>query len=316
MSPTTRRGLTLTGAMAQHARNKSAPGLILPRVKDHMLKNFGFDAGRDPTVVHPSEMAKSDWCLLGTYRRIVSGAWPPDPGKFDFVRENIFATGNDIHAKWQGRMIDAGFQVWGDWRCRVCDEVVRNDWRPDPVLGGSPRGCGYGGGHQWVYEEVTLNARRELLVAGHADCGFDNSLVEIKSIGLGTLRIDAPDLLARYQEGKHTDLTGLWKAVTRPLKSHLIQGDIYLHLAHVLGLPFTQMVYLYEFKPNQMTKEFTIKYDRERSMQWIAKAERVKYAVEHGIPPACIKGTGCKQCNAFPQPRRRTVAGTRPDITA
>ena len=96
--------LKLTGIMAEHAKNKAAPGIILPKVKDHMLKAFGWDADRDPTVIHPSELAKADWCPLATYRRIVSGAWPPDPGKFDFVRENIFATGNDIHAKWQDRM--------------------------------------------------------------------------------------------------------------------------------------------------------------------------------------------------------------------
>ena len=103
----------------------------------------------------------------------------------------------------------------------------------------------------------------------------------------------------------------VWRAITKPLRSHLVQGDVYLHLANVIGLPFDQIVYLYEFKANQMTKEFTVKYDRARSMRHIAKAEQVKYAVENGIPPECIKGSGCKQCNAFPQPRRRTVAGTR-----
>lgn len=303
--------ITLSGVMAQHARNTVDPGLILPRVKDYMLKQYGWDSDRDPTVIHPSEMAKKEWCLRATYLRIISGAWPPDKEKFDFVRENIFATGNDIHTKWQGRMIEAGLSVWGDWKCSLCDEVVRADREPDSVLGGSPAGCMFGGGHRWEYREVTLNARRELLMAGHADAGLvdDSSLVEIKSIGLGTVRIDAPDLLKANQEGKHTNLTGLWRSISRPLKSHMIQGDIYLHLAHVLGLPFYQIVYLYEFKPNQMTKEFTIKYNPERSMKLIAKAEQVKYAVEQRIPPACIKPGACKQCNAFP--RRRTVAGTR-----
>ena len=111
-----------------------------------------------------------------------------------------------------------------------------------------------------MYEEVTLDAKRELLIAGHADCGFDDTLVEIKSIGLGTIRMDAPDLLARYHEGKADRPDRALAGHHRPLKSHLVQGDIYLHLAHVLGLPFTQIVYLYEFKANQLTKEFTIKY--------------------------------------------------------
>ena len=133
------------------------------------------------------------------------------------------------------------------------------------------------------------------------------------SIGLGTLRMDAPDLLERYTHGKATDLTGLWRAVTRPLRSHLAQGDTYLHLAHVLGLPFTQIVYLYEFKANQQCKEFTVKYDAGRSMKLVAKTQAVKYAVDNGMAPECINPGTCKQCKAYPS-KRRTVAG-RPDVS-
>ena len=181
-----------------------------------------------------------------------------------------------------------------------------------PFTGDGPMRC-QASAHIWEYDEVTLNAKRELLIAGHADAGFDDTLVEIKSIGLGSIRMDAPELLARYQDGKMTDLTGLWKALSKPLVSHLRQGDVYLHLAHVLGLPFTRIVYLYEFKANQLTKEFTISYDAGRSMKLVAKAEEVKYAIESGIAPKCIRGHGCKQCDVFP--RRRTVAGTRADLT-
>ena len=311
------RNLKLSGVMEQHARNMSAPGIILPKVKDHMLKQYGYDADRDPTVVHPSEIVKADWCPRATYLRITSGTWPPEKEKFDFVRENIFAAGNDIHQKWQDRMIDAGLPVWGDWECRICDEWVRNSVKPDPAgysmqYGDGPialvadHECLMETGHCWVYKEVTLNARKELLIAGHADGAFDDTLVEIKSLGLGTIRMDAPDLLARHTQGKHTDLTGLWRDITRPLRSHLRQGDVYLHLAHVLGLPFTQIVYLYEFKANQLTKEFTVKYDAGRSMLLVAKAQEIKYAVDHGIPPACIKPGQCKECKLFPQ-KRRTV---------
>lgn len=299
-----RSSLKLSDVMAQHAKNKAAPGIILPRVKDHMLKQYGYDADRDPTVIHPSEMAKDDWCARATYLRIVSGEWPGQKEKFDFVRENIFATGNDIHTKWQDRIIDAGFAVWGDWECRTCGAAIDDMLKPDPHDWGICEAACLG--HDWEYREVTLDAKRELLIAGHADAGFDDTLVEIKSIGLGTIRMDAPDLLARHTQGKHTDLTGLWRDITRPLRSHLRQGDVYLHLAHVLGLPFTQIVYLYEFKANQLTKEFTVKYDAGRSMVLVAKAQEIKYAVDHGIPPACIKPGQCKECKLFPQ-KRRTV---------
>jgi hypothetical protein len=293
--------------MAEHARNKAVPGLILPKVKDHLLKSFGPDESRDPTVIHPSEMAKAEWCLRATYTRIMSGSWPPDKEKFNYVRENIFATGNDIHEKWQTRMIAAGFEVWGDWECLICEARIHGSLHPGTD---TPCFARIDGPHIWKYDEVTLDAKRELLITGHADVGvIDDFLVEIKSVGLGTIRIDAPDLLKAHQEGKHTDLTGLWRAIRRPLKSHLIQGDVYLHLAHVLGLPFSRIVYLYEFKPNQMTKEFVIEYSPERSGKLIAKADIVRYAVESGVAPPCIKPGSCKQCDAFKQ--RRTVAGTR-----
>ena len=110
--------------MEQHARNMSAPGIILPKVKDHMLKQYGYDADRDPTVIHPSEIVKADWCPRATYLRIISGKWPDEKEKFDFVRENIFATGNDIHSKWQTRMIDAGFRSGATGSAGSCDEWV------------------------------------------------------------------------------------------------------------------------------------------------------------------------------------------------
>lgn len=302
--------ITLSGVMAEHARNTAHPGIVLPRVKDYLLKEFRPDDTRDATVIHPSEMAKDGWCLLGTYRRILAGRWPPE--KFDFVRENIFEEGNDIHAKWQGRMREAGFPLWGDWVCRICERRIRGQLEPGPWDYDT---CDNEGeiAHDWVYDEAHLLGRDALLITGHADAAFDTSLVEIKSVGIGTVRKDAPDLLKKFQDGKLTDMTGLWNAIRRPFVSHLRQGDIYLHLAHVLGLPYTQIVYLYECKWHQMAKEFVLKYDPERSMKLIAKAQAVKYAVDNGIPPACIKGSGCKQCNAF-QTTRRTVAGTRADL--
>lgn len=297
--------IKLSGVMAEHARNKAAPGLIIPRVKDHMLKTFGPDLERDTSVIHPSELAKADWCPLATYYHITLGVWPEE--KFDYVRENIFDTGYDIQDKWLARMRAAGFPLWGDWRCIVCNWRVTGLEPPDETSEGHD--------HIWKYAEVHMDAVSQMMMFGHSDAAFDNSLVEFKSVGVGTIRIDAPDLLMRHTEGKHINLTGLWRDVTRPLKSHLIQGDIYLHLAHILGLPFTQIVFLYEFKANQLTKEFTIQYSPSRVKPLVAKAAAVKYAVEQGIPPKCIKMVGCKQCNAYPQPRRRTVAGTRADFS-
>jgi hypothetical protein len=307
---TTRSKLTLTGVMAEHARNKVAPGILLPPIHDHLLKTFSPQDGRDPTVIHPSEMAKADWCLLGTYRRIKAGVWPEE--RFDRVRENIFEEGTTIHEKWQAR-IRAVFPLWGNWKCYRC-KVVYTGLEPSPEFEWAGDCISTLDWHDWRYDEVHLDARATPLgIYGHADAGFDNTLVEIKSVGIGTVRKDAPDLLKKYQDGKLTDLQGLWNAIRRPLGSHLIQGDIYLGVARELGLPFTQIVYLYECKWHQMSREFTIQYNEERSEKLLAKARAVMYALESGIPPECIKKTGCKQCEAFPTVRR-TVARTRDDI--
>ena len=98
-------------------------GLILPKIEDHLLRTYGWDSDRDPTVVHPSELAHDDLCLLAVYRRITLGQWPPEKEDFDFVRENIFAEGNVKHELWQNRMRAAGFPLWGDWSCRICESI-------------------------------------------------------------------------------------------------------------------------------------------------------------------------------------------------
>lgn len=301
---TTTRRVKPTGRMAEHAKNKATPGVILPVVKERLLKDFGPDTDRDPTVIHPSEMCKPDWCLRSTYERIVAGKWP-DGEKFDFVRENIFDEGNDIHTKWQNRLRKS-FPLWGNWRCLICKEVARNMLEPERQFGPV---CESAFGHIWEYDEVSMIDRATTLIGGHSDGAFDDYLVEIKSIGLGTLRIEAPSLLGRYQDGRNTDLTGLWRGVERPLQGHLRQGDVYLSLAHILGLPFTKIIYLYEFKANQMTKEFTVTYDEERAAPLIAKALRVKYAVDGDKPPPdCHTPGGCKDCKAYaPAKKRRTV---------
>lgn len=298
---TTTRRVKPTGRMAEHAKNKATPGVILPVVKERLLKDFGPDTDRDPTVIHPSEMCKPDWCPRATYERIIAGKWPDDE-KFDFVRENIFDEGNDIHTKWQNRLRKS-FPLWGNWRCLACDNVLHDQLDP---AGTRCREC-----HMdcWRYDEVSMIDRATTLIGGHSDGAFDDYLVEIKSIGLGTLRIEAPSLLARFQDGRNIDLTGLWRGVERPLQGHVRQGDVYLSLANILGLPFTKMIYLYEFKPNQMTKEFTVTYDDERAAPLIAKALTVKYAVDGSKPPPeCTTPGGCKQCKPYePVKKRRTV---------
>lgn len=278
-----------SGKLGEYLSNKASAGVVVPLVKNHLLSKHGLDNTRAWDIIHPSEMAKSDWCHRATYLRIVSGK-PPAVSAFDFGMENIFAEGNSIHAKWQKWLEETG-RLWGDWECRVCGDT----WK-----GTTPKAFADECFHIWKYMEIPLGlASGEHLIRGHADGAVDNTLIEFKSVGMGTLRIDAPDILARFQNGSSTDLQGLWRAIERPLKTHLRQGDIYLWLAEQDGLPFDKISYVYEFKANQQVKEFVIKLDKKRIEPLLDKADQIYAAVRKGAqPPDCAFG-GCKQCSYF-----------------
>jgi hypothetical protein len=277
------------GPLGQHLRNKAQPGIVIPVVKDYLLRAYAPDAARRTDIIHPSEMAKPDWCPRSTFDRI-TGTRLPELEPFDFVRTSIFAEGNQIHNKWQGWLRGADM-LWGDWRCRLCNEVISGVTHPNMAETSS---CGSGFVHWWEYDEIPLHDD-EYMIAGHADGAMNSTLLEFKSVGLGTIRIDAPELLKQHQQGQLTDLNGLFKSITRPLKSHLKQGDIYLWLARRMGLPFDTMTYVYEFKANQMAKEFTIKYSEERVQPMLDIAGQIAYCVREGKPFPRCEGE-CRYC--------------------
>jgi len=51
------------------------------------------------------------------------------------------------------------------------------------------------------------------------------SLIEIKSVGTGTVRISAPDIYAANTEGAMIDLQGLWKDIKSLSQSILIKDN-------------------------------------------------------------------------------------------
>lgn len=308
----------VTGKLGESLRNEAQPGIVIPLVKNMLLAKHGPDSTRRTDVIHPSEMAKPNWCARATWLRITGQLTPPVE-KFDFFQQNIFGEGNTIHAKWQGWLADTG-QLWGDWECQLChcvyegtsaspptrDLVESGDWEPGTAWY-CPLGYGEPLAHMWEYKEVSMQYG---LVNGHSDGALLEStcLLEIKSVGLGSIRIDAPEFLSRYQDHGKTDLTGLWNGLERPLKSHLKQGDVYLWLANKLGLPFDKIVYLYEFKANQLVKEFTISYNEERVQPLIDKVNLIEAAMANNTAVPCsISQQGCDQCRAVKPRKVRNV---------
>jgi hypothetical protein len=151
-----------------------------------------------------------------------------------------------------------------------------------------------------VYKEVPL-VYDELRIAGHADGWIkgigEDCLIEIKSIGVGTIRIEAPDLIAKADG----DLQAAWRSIRRPFSTHVMQGQIYLELMRRLGHEVKEIVFLYELKADQDYKEFVIKADFELVESKFLKAKRVCEAVEAGTPLECSNNgsLGCKQCQQF-----------------
>jgi CRISPR/Cas system-associated exonuclease Cas4 (RecB family) len=256
-------------------------------VERHLLSRPPGD--RDYTVLHPSEMIKRSWCHRAAYF-LLQGH--PRIGERPNLRlQSIFDEGHAIHAKWQKWFQEMGV-LHGQFECLVCDKVT---W------GTSPKACEHCDApeHKLVYAEVTMRDDK-LRIKGHTDGWIkgvgDDTLIEIKSIGPGTIRNESPDL---FRES--SDFMAAWKNVRRPFNSHLLQGQMYLELMKRMGHEVNEIVFLYELKADQDYKEFVIQADYELVRHVFENAEKVNKAVEKEQAPLCnnnIAGT-CSQCEGY-----------------
>ncbi len=115
--------------------------------------------------------------------------------------------------------------------------------------------------------------------------------------------MEMPALLAQYDN----DIEVAWKNIRQPLRIHQLQGQVYLHLAHLMveeGLLESapkEIVFIYELKANQEYKEFVVKYNAEFTADIFDKALDVAWAVENNREPLCNidSENGCKRCAPF-----------------
>src|ERR1039458_5800422 len=155
---------------------------------------------------------------------------------------------------------------------------------------------------------------------------MDDFMVEIKSVGTGTLRMESPKLLNRYafQHDGRTfyDFDRLWREIRRPFPGHVRQAQVYLWMALQMGLPYRKVVFIYEHKGHQQVKEFTVTLSDRLLEPILNGIIAVREAVESGEAPECPQG-GCRYCDKSgeakagdrdgrgEQPRRRTTRRTR-----
>jgi hypothetical protein len=261
---------------------KAKPTRLLGDIERHLLKRPVGD--RDYTVLHPSDMIKRDWCkrssyfLLRGHERIAE--------RPNLKLQSIFDEGHAIHAKWQSWFQEMGV-LHGKFKCVSCHEIT---W------GTSPSECGKCGWKTLEYAEVTL-VDKDLRIAGHTDGWIkgigDDCLIEIKSIGPGTIRAEAPELMMDADG----DFMKAWNSVRKPFGPHVLQGQIYLELMKRMGNPVDEIVFLYELKADQSYKEFTVKADYSLVEHVFDGAKSVVDAVAAGVVPDCsnIPGSICKQ---------------------
>lgn len=267
---------------------KAKPSRLIGDLERYLMARPVGD--RSTTVLHPSEIIKKDWCkraswfLLNGHTKIAEK--PP------LRLQSIFDTGHAAHAKWQFWFQDMGI-LHGKFKCWVCDGIT---W------GTSPEACEHcgAGKSKLVYDEVTL-IDNELRIAGHTDGWIKDevgdALIEIKTIGPGTIRAEAPDLM----QAANGDFMKAWGNIRRPFGPHVLQGQVYLELMRRMGNPVKEIVFLYELKADQSFKEFKVQADYELVEHVFDGAKTVIEAVEKGIVPVCSNnwaGT-CKQCDPY-----------------
>jgi len=268
------------------------PSRLLGDVQRFVLES-GSSSERPTDVLHPSEIAHDDWCRRAAYCQL-AGLKPSGLTKpLHWRMAMIFDEGKEIHQLWQNRIWAIG-RLTGQFLCLKCGHF----WWDT-----APNHCFQCSAAQalLVYREVPL-FNRGLHIAGHAD-GFDRdeAVIEIKSVGLGTLRFEAPQLLKQHtyrlningREREFIDYDGLWDAIRRPFPSHIRQA----HLYSFLGAPEDE-IFLYQCKWNQKVKEFVVRYREERIADLLDDVRLIKRALEEHKPPSCRHG-GCPECELY-----------------
>lgn len=286
----------LTKALAATYRDKDK---LTQQVARHLVRQLEV-TDRRSDVIHPSEVSHEGWCPRATYYRISGVPAAPEPRKLAF--EMAFETGHDAHRKWQHWFWDMGL-LKGVFHCNNCDLY----WWDQ-----SPTACirCETGKELLRYAEVPVSSP-EYLLYGNADGDVvktdgTSTLIEVKTIGTGTIRIEAPQLQKRYtythtdDEGKvHTgvDWYALWQGIRRPFPSHLRQGMIYCFC-----YDRKEIVYIYD--PKFITaypKEFEIKLRMDLIQDVLDECIKVKNGLEKQRAPkrpmwAGEAVTACKHC--------------------
>ena len=200
--------------------------------------------------------------------------------------QSIFDEGHFIHEKWQRWFQEMG-TLYGKWYCLDCDEYF---WGGADCHDGPLEYC-----------EVPL-FYEPLRIYGHADGWLvnlgDPLMLEIKSIGIGTIRYEANELIGIH----NGDMEKIWADIKAPFMKHIQQVQIYMKLAELLGFENApqEAVIIYENKATQDAKEFVVpKSDFSIAEKFEAAAMIIEAVNNNEAPPCNIRLGGCSKCGGY-----------------
>jgi hypothetical protein len=276
-----------TGTLKKFVDANRVPSRVLASVERYLLSR-PTDTSRRSDVIHPSAMVKPDWCHRAEYYEL-SGR-PPAPSKYKTSLKQLltFEEGHRIHRGWQGWFGDMQ-QLYGKWGCLDCKVFT---WG----LGVTCDGCT---STNLTYLEVPVG-NGDLRIRGHADGwvkGFgDDMLLEVKSIGEGTIRWEAPELMSQFDG----DFKKAWASLKQPFTTHIMQAQVYMKLLE-LSNPEDhpkEALFIYESKPTQDVKEFVIAKSDFGITELFDAAAMIVKSVKDNTAPLCNLGgaLGCAAC--------------------
>ena len=270
-------------ALDKFLKAGKANSRVLGKVERHVLSTPR-DASRRSDLLHPSAMVSPTWCHRASYFHLLGHE--PAPRPITLNQHMIFAEGHRIHEVWQDVFKDMG-TLYGLWEMK---DTGLTYWGFDADHEGPKK-----------YREVPLD-NEELMITGHADgwlVGFGEPLLlEVKSIGIGSMRYYSPGLVKA-----DSDFAAAWKAIETPFESHISQVQLYLKLLELSDHEVTpqEAVIIYESKVNQEVKEFVIRKDSWGINHVLDAAKMIVEAVKTKTPPDCNNGGRmlCQGCKGY-----------------
>lgn len=251
------------------------------------------DDERATDVLHPSEICKDGWCPRASYLKLVN---PPEREPVSFNQQLVFENGHSAHRRYQRWLGEGCGALEGYWKCRRC--------RTRFYQAGYPS-CPTCETHDCIYDELPLGDPARL-IGGRTDGLLfeDRAILEIKTVGEGTVRMVSPLLLRacshEFDGRQVVDLKRVWDGIRRPFAAHVRQATLYAYCVrlHKEHHDIDKLVFLYEWKPTTVVKEFVVKYNEQLIRPILIRAEEIAAAVDgKGPVPSCRNGEAlCLDC--------------------